>query len=749
VAAPIRVRAAVAVVLGTAALLAVTLTSSAITEQAQVAVDDVVQIVAAALASFACFRAGTRSSGRFGSGWITMTCGFGAWIVGQTVWIVREVIWGQVVSSPSESDVGFLVAMVLWAAGLLQICFPTSRAIERLRMALDGLLIAVSLLLIAYYMVLRDMFEAHRVAPGPVGVSLAYPVGDVVLATIVLLAVSQAGPGLRRCLGFLLAAIACLAVSDWHFAAGTVAASYETGDPMDVGWTAGFLLIAVAAASCEGAQERRGIESSIQAAAPYAVLLSAVVMSIVYFALGGEPSAFIRWTALVIFIIATLGLMVHRERWRRAELDREHAATHDALTGLPNFLTAQIEVHELLAGNGPIGVLYCDVDRLDAVNSSVGRAAGDALLQAIARRLVTGLPNGCCVARCAGDEFAVICADVSDSVLRALADQLIDLFIQPFPVAGHAHSVSVTVGLASRRPVHQHADQLLRDGQHAMLKAKRGGPGRVATFEPGLDHPWTLADLALEADLRAALRTGEGLQPYFQPIVRLGDGETVGYEALIRWHHPTRGLLTPGDFIPLAETTGLIGPLGWWMLDQACRCVVELDDVWVSVNVAGAQLGRGELCPAVVEALESSGLPAERLHLEITESQLIDPNPTVRSELAIVSAFGVGVALDDFGTGYSSVALLRDLTINTIKIDLSFTRLIETRPRVAEIVRGLIAFCHHLDIRVIAEGVETTTQAEMLGAFFCEHAQGYLYGHPHPDPTPAPSIATAAHGDER
>jgi EAL domain-containing protein (putative c-di-GMP-specific phosphodiesterase class I) len=264
-----------------------------------------------------------------------------------------------------------------------------------------------------------------------------------------------------------------------------------------------------------------------------------------------------------------------------------------------------------------------------------------------------------------------------------------------------------------------------------MLGAKVGGRGGIARLESTSDHPWTVDDLRLEDDLRNAMQSGRGLFPVFQPIVRLSDRKVVGYEALVRWQHPERGLLMPGEFIGLAEKTGLIVPLGWWMLDTVCSVfAAEKLDGWVSINVAGAQLGKGELVPTVARALEVSGLRPWQLHLEITESQLVNPTPQLLDELAMLHVLGVALALDDFGTGYSSVALLRDLNIHTIKIDFSFTSYIDTQPRIASIVKGLIAFCQQLGILVIAEGVEMLAQDELLRAFNCQFGQGFLYGHP-------------------
>ncbi len=695
------------------------------------AIDDLAQGFAAATVLVATWRARRGAAGRSRTGWALLGSGVLLWFVGQFYWIFIEVVVGRTITTPSVADIGFIAAIPLEAMGLLLISFPSSRPIERLRSVLDGILIVMSLWLAAYLLVLKHLIDHSHTSKIATGVSLIYPLGDVVLITILLLALSQAGPQLRRVLILISLAYASLAISDCYFAVMTVSGRYQTGRLFDMGWTVGWLILAAAVGIEPNGEDQEVVESRGQAAVPYLMLLATVVVTVAYFALGGRTDATIRWTGISIIAVTMMGLLVQRERGRQTEIWRDHVASHDALTGLPNYVAMTNVITDLLAEPMTFGLLYCDVDRLDAVNSSLGRPAGDRLLQDIATRLTSALPWGCHVARCSGDEFAVVCEGATDGLLMSLATQVVEAFEAPFQVDGYEHNVGLTIGVVSRGS-YQHADQFLRDGHHAMSGAKVTGRGAIARFNPARHYEWTIDDLELEDDLRSAIRSGEGLFPEFQPIVRLNDRHVVGYEALVRWSHPHRGRLNPGDFIGLAERTGLITSLGWWMLDAVCTTfAASRSEGWVAVNVAGAQLGRGELVPSVVRALEVSGLRASQLHLEITESQLVDPTPEILAELAAIHTLGVPVALDDFGTGYSSVALLRDLNIHTIKIDMSFTSQIETKPRSAAIVRGLIAFCDQLGIDVVAEGVETTAQETLLLDYRCPHGQGYLYGRPH------------------
>jgi EAL domain-containing protein (putative c-di-GMP-specific phosphodiesterase class I) len=321
--------------------------------------------------------------------------------------------------------------------------------------------------------------------------------------------------------------------------------------------------------------------------------------------------------------------------------------------------------------------------------------------------------------------------------LLVLAEELMSALTAPLAVRGHLHTVSVSIGVTIGRSSHSHPDVVLREADLALLRAKRSGRTRIEVYDPAQDKAATLHDLELEQALRSALADNHGLIPYFQPIVSLADNIPVGYEALIRWRHDEDGMLAPQDFLPMAEQAGLIVPLGWWMLSVSCLAAQDVRltggwSRWISVNASASQLGRGQLLTEIRRALDASALPPHRLHLEITESALVNASPAVVKEVRELADLGVQVALDDFGTGYSSLSLLRDLPVATVKIDRSFVTPIATDRATRAIVRSVIALCQELAITTIAEGIETQEQLTSLRALGCNLGQGYLLGRPSP-----------------
>jgi EAL domain-containing protein (putative c-di-GMP-specific phosphodiesterase class I) len=269
----------------------------------------------------------------------------------------------------------------------------------------------------------------------------------------------------------------------------------------------------------------------------------------------------------------------------------------------------------------------------------------------------------------------------------------------------------------------------------ALLRAKRLGRARVERFDPTIDKIATREDLQLEDELRASVASGQ-LSAYYQPILTLHDRRVVGHEALLRWNHQQHGLLLPSDFLDIAETSGLIRSLGWWMLDRACRDTAaglaggEFAGSWVAVNASPVQLTRTDVFQIVLSALERSGLPPHQLHIEITETALIQASRALLKDLRELRALGVGIVLDDFGTGFSSLSLLRDFPVSMVKIDKSFITPLLDEPGALAIVRAVLGMCRDLDVPVVAEGVETEAQAERLAELGCSHVQGYLFGRP-------------------
>ncbi|MDQ1743951.1 MAG: hypothetical protein QOE23_2290 [Pseudonocardiales bacterium] len=440
-------------------------------------------------------------------------------------------------------------------------------------------------------------------------------------------------------------------------------------------------------------------------------------------------------TGAIQSIVAQINDVTQR---KHAEDRLAHRAMHDPLTELPNRTMLQ----ELLAGyldaGRPAGVLYCDLDRFKIVNDSLGHEAGDELLLVLSHRLRDALPAGITLGRVGGDEFVALAPGEDDPRrLYALAQRMTTALEQPLVVRGHLHTASLSIGITVGGPGYDHPDEVLREADLALLRAKRRGRARIEMYDPTQDKPVTVHELELEHSLRSALAEDRGLVPYFQPIVGLLDNVAVGYEALVRWEHAEQGLLDPDGFLPMAEQTGLIVPLGWWMLATCCKAAGDArltggSAQWVAVNASGSQLGRGQLVPEIRRGLELGGLTPDRLHLEITESALVEASPAAIREVHEVADLGVKIALDDFGTGYSSLSLLRNLPVSTVKIDRSFVAPIATDRNARAIVRAVIGLCQELNIRTVAEGIETQEQLTSVRALGCCQGQGYLLGRPMP-----------------
>jgi diguanylate cyclase (GGDEF)-like protein len=396
-----------------------------------------------------------------------------------------------------------------------------------------------------------------------------------------------------------------------------------------------------------------------------------------------------------------------------------------------------------------VGVAFLDLDRFKVINDSLGHAVGDELLAEAAARLTAAVRPEDFVGRIGGDEFVIVLERLTDEDdLLFVARRIAEAFDEPMTLAGHQHLISVSVGAAVGSSPDS-PDEVLMRADLALLRAKRAGRARVEVFDSGVDRITTLADLEFEAQLRRSI-DAEELRAYYQPVVELAGQRVTGHEALVRWEHPALGLLGPDSFLPLAENSGVIRSLGWWMLFRACHDAAEaaaravasgLAPQWVAVNMSASQLNRPGLLSIVTDALDVSGLPPSLLHLEITETALLQASAAVITDLRALRDRGVGIVLDDFGTGYSSLSLLRDLPVTSVKIDRSFVAPLLADHSASAIVRAVLLMCADLGLPTVAEGVETPEQLERLVAFGCTHGQGYLFGRPEPrvDPPGASS----------
>ena len=418
-----------------------------------------------------------------------------------------------------------------------------------------------------------------------------------------------------------------------------------------------------------------------------------------------------------------------------------HAAFHDTLTNLPNrallaenlkFVIERAKQHE----DYQFAVLFLDLDRFKNVNDSLGHSIGDQLLIAMARRLESCTREADMVARLGGDEFAVLLDGIPDQNEAARMGQRIQEKLQsPFNLSGHEVFTTTSIGIALSSTGYDHPENMLRDADTAMYRAKAKGKACYEIFDKGM-HTHAVYLLQMENDLRRAIEREE-LRVHYQPIVSLDSGQLAGFEALVRWQHPERGFINPSDFIPLAEDTGLIVPLGLWVLRRACEQLGQWQwqsaanrSLFMSVNLSGKQVARPKLVNEIRQVLEETRIDPKYLKLEITESAVMENAETAVQLLRRLKALGVQLSIDDFGTGYSSLGYLHRFPVNTLKVDRSFVGRIGEAAENIEIVRTIISLAENMGMEVVAEGVETLSQLAQLRKLNCQYGQGYLFSRP-------------------
>jgi diguanylate cyclase (GGDEF)-like protein len=413
----------------------------------------------------------------------------------------------------------------------------------------------------------------------------------------------------------------------------------------------------------------------------------------------------------------------------------EHQATHDALTGLPNRALFLDRLQQALAsaqrGAHMAAVMFIDLDRFKHINDTLGHAVGDALLREVSTRLSAVTRDSDTLARMGGDEFTLVAGRIDDARGAVIiAEKLLSAFRQPFPVGEHELFVTASLGVSLYPQDGEDAASLQRNADIAMYRAKAGGKNQYEFFQPEMSAD-AVEHLAMENDLRRAVERGE-FELHYQPVLDLASGRVVSLEALLRWRHPARGLLHPQHFLPVAEESGLIAPIGEWALREACRQTAAwqaagLPATRASVNVSALQMGRDDLREVVAAALSDAKLDARWLELEVSERVLVNNVNASIDLLGRVRELGVRVAIDDFGRGHSSLLYLHRLPVDSLKVEGTFVRALESSGNARPLVQAVVALAHSLKLEAVAESVENEAQLQAVRELGCDLAQGYLW----------------------
>jgi diguanylate cyclase (GGDEF)-like protein/PAS domain S-box-containing protein len=439
-------------------------------------------------------------------------------------------------------------------------------------------------------------------------------------------------------------------------------------------------------------------------------------------------------------VVGTVGIARDITRRKKMEEDIRHMAQHDALTGLPNrrlFINIlKVELAQSRRHRSKLAIMFIDLDRFKEVNDTLGHEAGDSLLKEVAERFRLAVRESDTVARLGGDEFNIILSDlVRAEAISEIALKITDSLRKPILLDGHKLHVTASIGISVYPDDSSDPDTLQRFADIAMYHAKESGRNQFRFYNPIINTK-SLERMKFETSMRQAIERDE-LILYYQPLVDISSKQIVSAEALVRWRHPDRGLLEPGQFIPDAEETGLISLIDEWVLGAACRQVKKWRDdglhpVCVTVNLSARQFCNPELGSNVARTLEETGLEPECLNLEITESTVMGNIAHATEKLAELANIGIYITIEDFGTGYSSLNYLKRLPISYLKIDKSFIRGISTDQENQAIISAVTLMAHKMNMKVIAEGVETESQLSFLGETKCDEAQGYLFSRPLP-----------------
>jgi diguanylate cyclase (GGDEF)-like protein len=677
---------------------------------------------------------------RHRAAWTAILLGQACFLVGDVCFALLEHVFHSE-SYPNIGDVFYVAGYPFIAVGLIMLLRSRGTSNHNSRDAggvIDGFIVATSAGVLLWVFFVKPTAFDHTLPIFERLINVAYPAGDLLLIAIgAQLAVRQ----VRRQAPYWIVAVALLAllVADLGYLYQSLYGAYAEGDPVDFGWWVSYALIVAVLLHPRVGEIAAAPQKQTPRLSPRRIIVLSLVTVAAPLTIAARSAAgaSLELPALLGGTVVLFGLVVLRLVVMARELESSrslllHEATHDALTGLSNRTLFSDHVDEALSSGVPVAVLCLDLDDFKLVNDSLGHPAGDVVLRVVGERLAGLLRSGDAVARLGGDEFAMLISCHEAAAGGSVAQRALAAIRQPISLPGGrtVHS-NVSVGVA-HSSVESSVEALLRDADIAMYLAKQSGKGHHEVFQPGMRQDM-IDRLEMRAELAEALARNEFVLHY-QPIVEVATGRPVGLEALLRWDHPRRGRVEPLQFIPLAEETELIVPIGRWVLMEACRRAVELDPrpdgLEIAVNVSAVQLRDSGLVDDVQQALAASGLAPSRLILELTESSVVSDIDAAAITLCELRTHGVRIALDDFGAGYASLRHLRAFPVDIVKLDRSFV--VSSLENDSTVLSGLIEMAANLGMETVGEGIEEPGQLDMLRAVHCRYAQGFLIARPMP-----------------
>ena len=713
--------------------------------------------------------------------WILLALGIAAWVVGDAIWNSYELVLHRVAPWPSRADYVYLVGPVLMAFGLTGMLRRrgTPRDVEG---ALDALIITAGALTLSWAFLMAPYLEDASLSGFAKLVAVGYPLGDLLLLAVIARLVLDTGSH-SVSHRLLASAVMCTFVGDIVYSVQSLQGTYHTGHIVDTSWLAFYWLIAAAALHPSMAKithdeepETERLSRSRLGMLALAAALAPLTLVVQWLRDAPLDVPVIAGASLLIFllVLARMARLVRAFQGKVSELKTQgahlgrsledgeelrgrlhHQGLHDPLTDLAtlNLLTDRLDhaITRLDRSGGAVGLLVLNIDDFKVINDSLGHGVGDLVLVELAQRMSGFLRGGDLAARIGGDEFAILLEEMTGSADAArAADRLLGDLDGPIAIAGGKLRVHGSIGVSSTENPLTNGRDLLREADTAMYVAKTNGKHSFVVYEPAMQDQ-LFEQRLLISQLPGGIERGQ-FRAYYQPIVDLASGQITGAEALVRWQHPERGLLQPGDFLPIAEKAGAIFELDRWMFQEACFHAASWNRLapgrhfQVSINVSTVSLQGTEIVAAAATAIAVSGVDPRDIVVEVTESALVRDLDATIERLDALKGLGVGIAIDDFGTGYSSLNQLRRFPIDVIKIDKSFVDGVAGGPEEASFAEAIIRLAEQLHLRTVAEGVETEEQAARLVSLGVSTAQGYLFSKPVPAEEMGRFISLAVRG---